>query len=354
MVWFESLGFDENPLDSRPNSELVGLKEQEEAIINHIQKGEICFLNGLTGSGKSSLLKSIQEKLRSHKFMYLDAQDLPKDFNLEEELKKKRNFFDRLMLRKYPSETPVLIIDEFQATDPNLVLEARGKWENAESRRISSIIIAQIDKHLANVTPSFKERIGQRTVTTRVLDSEEMKEILKKRLYNPRTKTNYYFSLKEDAVNLLVHCADGNPRRLLEFADMIFDFHHRKFDKINPITKKEDYAITYWAAKEILALNKVNVASFEERLKASNRRKKAAAGTFEERFSREEQLLIKYLMTGPKTLVEISKYFKLSPGAVIKRMKELKQKNAIVMAGKKDQKKLWRASESVKRLTVKV
>ncbi len=350
MVWYRSLGFSSNPLDVRPNSILIGLENEEEQLINHIKKGELCFLNGLTGSGKTSVLLKVQEFMKDHIFIYLDAQDLPRNFNLEEELKKKRNFFDKITLRKYPTKTPVLIIDEFQDTDKNLVLEARGKWERQRNRRIKSIVLAQISKILKNVTPSFKERLGSRMVTLPTLDDEEMKEIIKKRLNNPKLRINYASKLDDEAINLLVDCADGNPRRLLEYTDMVFDFHHRKFTKKNPI-KKKDYKVTYWGVKEILDLNKVNVESYEYKHKPEKKRK---TEMFERMFTQQQQKILKYLMTGTKTVDDVAKWFKLSRNAAAQKLRDLKKKNAIVTAGTQKRKRLWQIAPHVKRLTVKV
>ena len=189
-TWYEELGFDTNPLDTRPNPDLVGLDEEAERLKNHILKEELCFLNGLTGSGKTSLLLKIQNELRGHKFIYLDAQDLPKDFNLEEELKGKRSFFDKITFKQFPRKKPILLIDEFQSTNPNLILEARGKWESQE-RKIKSIVIAQISKYLDNVSDSFKDRLGSRIVTLKQLDDFDMRKVLEKRLYNEQNKNNY-------------------------------------------------------------------------------------------------------------------------------------------------------------------
>ena len=75
----------------------VKLENEEKQLKNHIMKEEICFLNGLTGSGKTSLLMRIQKEMKRHRFVYLDAHDLPKDFNLEQELLKKKGFFDRIL-----------------------------------------------------------------------------------------------------------------------------------------------------------------------------------------------------------------------------------------------------------------
>ncbi|MBN2459384.1 orc1/cdc6 family replication initiation protein [Candidatus Woesearchaeota archaeon] len=350
-TWFEQLGFKENPLDMRPNPLLVGLERQEEQLVNHILKGEICFLNGLTGSGKSSLLLRVQQNLKNHTFVYLDAQELPKSFNLEEELKNKKNFFDRITFREYPSKTPVLIIDEFQATDKNLILEARAKWENTNEKRIKSIIIAQISKYLKNVTPAFKERLGNRTIELPTLDDEEMKEILKARLEHRKKGINYYNKLHNEALNLLVACADGNPRRLLEYADMLFDFHYRKFKDNNPILLNRTYMVTYWGAKEILETHKVNVNAYVY-LEKEDKKKRLEA--FEKRFSKEEQDWLIFLMTGSKTVGDLAKEFNVSENVAASRIRDLKSRGAVVRAGMKNKKKLWQASPHVKRLRVKV
>jgi hypothetical protein len=348
-TWFEQLGFKENPLDVRPSPLLVGLERQEEQLVNHILKGEICFLNGLTGSGKSSLLVRVQRNLKNHTFIYLDAQELPKNFNLEEELKKKRSFFDKLTLKEFPSKTPVLIIDEFQATDKNLVLDARAKWENPENKKIKSIVVAQISKYLKNVTPAFKERLGSRIIELPTLDDEEMKEIIKLRLHT--RWTNYYNKLHNEALNLLVACADGNPRKLLEYTDMLFDFHYRKFRDNNPLLVNKTYMVTYWGAKEILELQKVNVNAYIY-LEKEDKKKRLEA--FEKRFSKEEQDWLIFMMTGSKTVGEIAKEFNVSEGVAASRIRDLKDRGAVVRAGIKKKKKLWQASPHVKRLRVKV
>lgn len=348
--WYQQLGFKANPLDVRPNPSLVGLERQEEQLVNHVLKGEICFLNGLTGSGKSSLLVRVQNNLRNHKFVYLDAQELPKNFNLEEELKKKRSFFDKIIFRKQPSKTPVLIIDEFQATDKNIILDARAKWENPDERKIKSIVIAQISKYLKNVTPAFKERLGKRVIILPTLDDNEMKEILKLRLQEKRG-VNYYNKLHNEAINLLVACADGNPRKLLEYTDIIFDFHHNKFKKNNPMLVNPTYLVTYWGAKEILELKKVNVSAYVYLEKGDKKRKLQA---FEKRFNKQQRDWLVFLMTGSKTLNELARRFGMSDPTASLRLRELKTKGAVVRAGKKNRKQLWQASPHVKRLRVRV
>ncbi len=361
MTWFLDLGFEKNPLDIRPNPDLVGLEKEESQLINHIKKEEICFLNGLTGSGKTSLLYKVQKELSDHKFIYLDAQDLPKDFDLEGEIKKQRSFFDRIFLKDAPSKKPVLIIDEFQATDPELILEARGKWENNDNRKIKSIVIAQISKYLRNVTPAFKERLGSRIITLRTLDEEEMKEIVRRRLYNRKKGTNYADKISEEALSFIVKCSGGNPRRMLEYVDELFDFHYRKFGDLNPI-KKESYKISFYGAREILGLEKVNVSGFDavddekpgaKNGKEAKYRKKASVHQFDRIYSKKEKKVLRFLLS-PKTIDEIAKMLNVSKGSAIKVVSGLKAKKGVMAAGKKGRKKLWQTRPETRRMMVKV
>lgn len=348
MTWYKQLKFKVNPLDSRPNPNLIGLEDAEENLVNHILKGEICFLNGPTGSGKTSLLVRIQKKLKDHKFIYLDADDLPPDFNLEEELKNKRNFFDRLTFKEFPSKQPILMIDEFQATDPNLILKARSKWESTDKRIIRSIVIAQIDKYLHNASGSFKERLGKRMVSLDVLDSRGLKDMLKLRLYNKKTKTNLIDKFTEDALNLLVKCADNNPRRILEYTDMIFDFHYTKFKHLNPILKGKDYQISHFVIEDILRENGVIVEQFK---KKDLRVKQLPVM---ERFTEEEHKLLSHIFSSDAmTSKEISKSLEMSPRRVTNLLRYLKKKEGIVVSGRKGRYKLFEVSPGVRRSMVK-
>ena len=342
LPWHKKLKFRGNPLDARPNPNLVGLDNEEEQLKNHIMKEEVCFLNGLTGSGKTSLLQKMRKDLKGYSFIYLDAQDLPHDFNLEQELINKKSFFDRIAFRRFPKNKPVLIIDEFQATDPRLILEARGKWETQDSK-IKSIVIAQIKKQLNNVSDSFRDRLGNRIITLKTLDEDEMKEILKRRLYNKRTGTNYINRLSEDGLNLIIKCSDGNARRLLEYTDMIFDFHHRRFKDINPIDR-DNYFISYYAAKEILEQNKINVKGFERHANEVNH-------FSTKQFSDLQQTLLRYLIDFDRSTVDIiAKSIKVSVSTARKSISALKKKKAILVAGKRKRKELLVVSPSVKRV----
>lgn len=346
VAWFEQLGFKENPLDARPNPKLVGLEEEEDQLKNYIVKEELCFLNGLTGAGKTSLLKKVQDLLPNHTFIYLDADALPPDFNLEDAISNKRGFLDRISFRKFPKKKPVLIIDEFQATDPNLILEARSNWENPNEKKIKSIVIAQISKTLKNVAGSFKDRLGNRVITVKQLDNEEMKKILKLRL------GKYFDRVSDDALTLLVQIADGNARRLLEYTDLIFDFHYRRFAEINPLAKKDDYIVTYHAAKEILTVNNINTEGYE--MEKIDDEKDRVTIPFEKKFTVPEQNVLRSLQRdGELNYEEVARELHIPMNKSKDLLAKLKSKGAIVSAGRKKKKMHWRLAQSTQRLMVK-
>ncbi|MBR9690469.1 AAA family ATPase [Candidatus Woesearchaeota archaeon] len=353
MVWFKDFGFNENPLDIRPNALLVGLDDHEDRLKNHVLKEELCFINGLTGTGKSSLLEKIQKEMKDHKFIYLDAHDLPKDFNLEEELKKKRSFFDKITLKNFPSKKPVLIIDEFQDTDKSIVLQARSSWEKAANRKLKSIVIAQISKYLKNVTPSFKERIGNRTITLPSLDDDELKMMIKLRLSQTKKGRQLYTKLHEKALELLIYASGQNPRRLLEYTDMLFDFHKQKFKDLNPLTKK-DYKISYHAAKEILDVSGINLAGFDA-VDEEKKKTTKAGDAFERYFNKDEKKILKFLLKkGPQTYTSLAMHTKISKKNLKKIVAQLKKKNGVRAAGREGRMFLWEVTPQTKRMTVKV
>lgn len=351
-TWYGQLKFKENPLDIRPNTILIGLDDEEMRLKNHIIKNEVCFINGLTGSGKTSLLKRIQETMTDFSFIYLDAHDLPKSFNIEDEFKKKKSFFDKITFKEFPSKSPVIIIDEFQETDRNLVLKIRSKWENPVQKRIRSIVFAQISKHLDNVTDSFKERIGNRTITLKPLDNDNIKKMFYERLKHPRKKFSYATRLNDEAVNLLIYSSGGNPRRFLEQADMVFDFHYQKFGKINPMMKN-DYLINHYAVREILQLNDINCEGFKSKEEPS--KKKSSVDSFETYFSSSEKKVLNFLLSkGPSTYSQIAFGIKVKRGIVKKTINSLKKKNGIKLESRTDQGYVWDVSPHTKRMKVRI
>jgi len=111
------------------------------------------------------------------------------------------------------------------------------------------------------------------------------------------------------------------------------------------------YLVTYHAAREILSLLGVNVNAYKYLEPA---RKKRHAASFEEKFDKVERDLLLYALASPRTVQDFAKKLRVSKAKAYKLVKELKRKNALEEAGILNKQKLWKATEHVKRLTVKV
>jgi tRNA A37 threonylcarbamoyladenosine biosynthesis protein TsaE len=375
--WYTQLEFSENPLDARPNAHLIGMEEQEQQLKNFIAKEELCFLNGLTGAGKTSLLKRIQEIMPEYAFIYLDADALPATFNLTEALRGKRTLFDMIRLKELPTKKTVLIIDEFQATDPKIVLEARSKWENPTERHIKSIIIAQISEQLKNVPGSFKDRLGNRVIRLAPLNNDVMRQVLEKRLENKKTLFNYYNNLSPQAIDFLIAVADGNVRRLLEYTDLVFDFHYQRFKDSNPLAHSKEYKVTFPAVKEILTVNNIPIDAYvpevmkktekpevkkEESVQEKAEQKPVqteekepprVTQTFDKEFTLAEQNVLRSLARHePMTLKQVATDIHLEINKCNGVIANLKKKNAIVSTTRTSGEKSWQMTESAKRAMV--
>jgi hypothetical protein len=364
--WYKQLGFKGNPLDARPNSGLVGIEEKE------------------------AQLKRVQETMPEHTFIYLDADAVPENFNLTAALQGKRNWLDRIRLRDMPEKKPVLIIDEFQATDSRLVLEARSRWENPNERQVKSIVIAQISDQLRNVPGSFKDRLGNRMIHLHALDNAAMKDVLKKRL--DVGARNYFDQLSDKTVDFLVAVADGNARRLLEFGEMLFEYHWQRFGDRNPLLHKEDYKIPYPAAKEILSVNNIAIDGYSEQLekksvkhpaieKKKEREKKVKPAlaavqeppkkriskanvslpavahriddTFDHEFTIAEQNVLRSLLRHDRmTLKQVATNIHLEIKKCSGVLTNLKKKGAVVGAGKINKDRSFQITQSAKRAMV--
>ncbi|MFW6450535.1 MAG: hypothetical protein ACOCZ6_05770, partial [Nanoarchaeota archaeon] len=230
-----------------------------------------------------------------------------------------------------------------------VVFQARAGWENPIERKIKSIIIAQIGKHLHNVTSSFKERLGSRIITLEPLDEDEMQQIVEKRLKVPNKKTNLVDKFSDEALSFIIRCSGNNPRRMLEYIDELFEFHHNKFGTRNPLLTSH-YRISYYGAKEILGLDKVQVEGFIEKGNSQKDNYK----NLPNKFTDKELKFLKFIDKNPCTISEAAKNFRLTEKTTWKHFSSLNKKGGIVFAGKKGRKKRWQISPATKRELVKV
>lgn len=210
-MWWKKFGFSSNPLDIRPNDNLIGTEEIEKKLVSSIENGEIVLLYGPLGCGKTSLAYKVMKNYRDkYNFIYVNCEENSnpriKDI-LEERMYKKFLFF------KIKNDLPiVLIIDEFYNMNPEAIKKVKYYYENGI---IYSLVLIQVSSEITNALPSFINRIHRkiemdypdedtiiRIIDSRLkgkikIDEEKLRKIIRENNRNVRSiliKLNELFS----------------------------------------------------------------------------------------------------------------------------------------------------------------
>ena len=175
-MWWQHYGFESNPLDIRPNDNVLGLEDIERQVTNSIESGEIFLLYGPIGCGKTSLALKILKKLRNkYNFIYINAE--------EESSPNIRKLVENVMYKKYlffkvrDQKPIVLIIDEFQNLNEAAIKCVKALYD---ARKVHSPFLIQVSENV-NAPPSFTNRI-YRKIYLEFPDEETIVEIVKTRL----------------------------------------------------------------------------------------------------------------------------------------------------------------------------
>ncbi len=236
--WYKEFGFRNYPLDPRSNPNLIGVDKQEDELVNYILQGNMCLLCGFTGSGKTSMLRRIQKnpKLKGIQFVFISADGVDKQYQIDNAIKSSKSFVDMLLFRK-PRKI-VVLLDESHLANRILTESIKSKWNYVYpngDKMIQSVIVSQIDSQLGtNFSGSFIDRLGHRKVEMRRLEPEELIQVLRQRLHNGSKNIADMFD--EDGIQFLAKSADGSVRALLEYADVIYRKLYDMDDK--PLFKK--------------------------------------------------------------------------------------------------------------------
>ena len=208
-MWFKEYGWKRNPFSIKINTNLFGLEDKKRDLMNYIQSGDICWLTGPTGVGKSSVLKWVEKNLKNHKIFYIDATAISSLFSITNFLMNKTPFFKRLTGKKFPSDT-VLLVDESQECNKELIKALKLHWDH---KNIKSIVITQIED-LDNFNESFRDRIGKRIIRLEKIPNSYAHELI-----NFRTEGKNPFD--KTSIQYITEKAGNRPRKILELCEIV-------------------------------------------------------------------------------------------------------------------------------------
>ncbi|MBS3095316.1 AAA family ATPase [Candidatus Woesearchaeota archaeon] len=201
-MWYNDLGFYENPFDANASHKLVSYEGIIDDVLYNISAGNIIFIEGKEGTGKTSVLKkAIQKFMGRGKVAYIECEK-EKSLNIEEVLKGKNSLIERLF-KKMPAGMIVLMDDIAELDKKNT---ERVKYFY-DQNYIKSIVFAGESYAKANFSESLKDRI-KAVIKINELKDYEAIDILNSRLGDKKL-------ISDDIAREIFERTDRNPKRFL-------------------------------------------------------------------------------------------------------------------------------------------
>ncbi|RME54793.1 hypothetical protein D6777_02635 [Candidatus Woesearchaeota archaeon] len=300
MMWYEKYGWNENPFLIKYNTNLVGLENEKQKLKDFVVSGNICFVVGDSGVGKTSLLKWLQRNLKSFKINYINAEALPEFFSLKKQIKK--GWF----------KPTLLMLDEAQLCDEIVRSEIKVLYDTGV---VKSVVIAQTNEKLNDYNVSFKSRVGKRFVRLEKLTLQDVIDLI-----NIRTKNKHPFT--NEMIKCIAEDADYNPRKVLENCEYIcIELQNSQAQFNDEIVKK---ILKKKAEEDLFDLVKLEEPVLPDNLMPIDDAKLDG-------FSPMQKRIITILLEGNRTAKQLAIILNSTEGSVGKQLSKLAELNAVTI-----------------------
>lgn len=249
-MWWKKYGFSKNPLDIRPNEDLVGVDDIIKKVKDSIINGEIFLLYGPIGSGKTSLAFKIKRDLSDrYNVIYINGE-YERDKDLEEIIEK--NKYNKFLFFKFENKLPiVLILDEYYNFPEDVSKKLKYLYDN---RIVYSIMLIQPSPQIMNATLSFLNRL-YRKIEMKFPPEDEILKLINKKL---KGKVN----LDERILRNLIRKNNNNVRQIfIELSNLLeggIDNINKELEEIKNLENEIKLSNTQKMILEILYKNKMS------------------------------------------------------------------------------------------------
>jgi len=229
MNWYESLDYDENPLSIETRT--VGFENILDEVFYAIMAGNMVFIEGPNGSGKTKILKEAIRKFGGRgKVVYVNCKKLNKELNIELLLKNKYGLLGRLLNKK--PRNMVVLLDEVEHLSPENCERIKYFFDQ---NYIRSVIFASTDFKKAGFTESLAQRVSK------VLKVEPLSDYEAVQLVRDKIGDEL---LSDRVIKEIYHLSNKNIAQFLENCDKVCS---------QAVTKKD---LTEADVRNILAVKK--------------------------------------------------------------------------------------------------
>jgi Cdc6-like AAA superfamily ATPase len=208
--WYLNYDFDSNPFEINPIKDeprqLIGLEDLEKEIVYRILSGNMLFIEGDSGKGKTALLRYAIDNFRGHgKVMYVDSQRVNKVINVEELLINANKFRGRILGKK--PKRMILLIDNIESL-------TKRNWERIkyyfDQDYIRSVVFTGKNYKSVKFPGSIKSRIGNRIIKLNSVTLTEAIQIIQERLGD-----DYEEILIDDEIKILIKISKFNIKKFM-------------------------------------------------------------------------------------------------------------------------------------------
>ncbi len=221
-TWYHQLGFFNNPFSIKPaafHNEILGHNGLVDEVLDKVRSGNILFIDGEYGTGKTTILKKIINEFGGRrKVVYYSCNRSENGLEVEKLSKGARGFFGKL-LGSQPKDL-ILLLDEVQELSPEDSEELHHHFDEGVFK---SIILVGKDFKKIKFGNGLKGLIGKNIIRMKKFNNEEAVKFIRKRIGNLKI-------LSDDIIKILNKKADGNPRRLLKACEEVSKYAIENFE----------------------------------------------------------------------------------------------------------------------------
>lgn len=206
MLWYKEVGFNTNPFSIKPapfDYKIIGYDLKE--IFENIAKGEILFIEGKYGFGKTTMLKSIIHEFGGRRDVaYYSCNRQEKEINVEGLLKGKFGTLGRLF--SLMPEDMILLLDEVEQLTKQ---DQEDLLRHRKEGHIKSIVFFGANFEKASFDVELKKLMVNNVIQLTKLTPEEAVELVRERIGHIKL-------LPDNIIKKAFKLSDQNPRLMLE------------------------------------------------------------------------------------------------------------------------------------------
>ncbi len=207
-IWFKKIGFFNNPFSIKPaafHNKLFGYEDIIDNMLDKLDYGDVFFVEGEPGRGKTTILKSIVNKFGGKKKVIYYSCNRKEGALPVDDLLIGNTFWSKLFKKRV--KDAILLLDEAQdldAADSDLITR------HYDEGYFKSIVL--VGKEMPKISKELSNLVGKNIIKLKKISEKDAIDLIRKRVGNIGI-------LSDELIAFIYSKSDGNPRRLLSIAE---------------------------------------------------------------------------------------------------------------------------------------